>query len=61
MTDLKQVVQETVKFMRGEYLLDEIGNGKNEIKFRHGKKTILSVYIHEDRLDFLIVFRSERT
>lgn len=56
MTDLKQVVQETVKFMRGEYLLDEKGNGKNEVKFRHGKKTILSVYIHEDRLDFLIIF-----
>ena len=56
MTELKHIVQETVKFMRGEYLLDEIGNGKNEVKFRHGKKTILTVYIQEDRLDFLIVF-----
>jgi hypothetical protein len=56
MTELNHIVQETVKFMRGEYLLDEIGNGKNEVKFRHGKKTILTVYIQEDRLDFLIVF-----
>ena len=56
MTELEKVRLETVKFMRGKYRLDELGNGKNELKFRQGQKTILTVYIHEDKYAFLVIF-----
>ncbi|MGI5853957.1 MAG: DUF3788 family protein [Bacillota bacterium] len=48
-------------FMRGKYRLDEISDGKNELKFRQGKKTILTINIHEDKYTFLIIFgKAER-
>ena len=56
MTELEKVRLETVKFMRGKYRLDELGNGKNELKFKQGQKTILTVYIHEDKYTFLVIF-----
>lgn len=56
MTELEKVSHETMKFMRGKYRLDEIGDGKDELKFKQGQKTILTVYIHEDRFTFLIIF-----
>lgn len=56
MTELQKVIRETVSFMRGKYKLNEHGNGKNELKFKCGDKTILTIYIYEDRLDFLIIF-----
>ena len=56
MTVLEQVSHETMIFMRGKYRLDEIGNGKDELKFKQGKKTILTIYIHGDRFTFLIIF-----
>ena len=34
MTILEQVSHETMKFMRGKYRLDEIGDGKDELKFK---------------------------
>ncbi len=43
-------------FMRGKYRLDEIGDGKDELKFKQGKKTILTIYTHEDRFTFLIIY-----
>ena len=56
MDTLEQISHETMVFMRGQYRLDEIGDGKNELKFKQGKKTILTIYIHEDRFTFLIIF-----
>lgn len=56
MTELEKVSHETMKFMRGKYRLDEIGDGKDELKFKQGQKTILTVYTHEDRFTFLIIF-----
>lgn len=56
MTVLEQVSHETMVFMRGKYHLDEIGDGKNELKFKQGQKTILTIYIHEDFYTFLIIF-----
>ena len=53
---LDQISHETMVFMRGQYRLDEIGNGKDELKFKQGQKTILTIYIHEDRFTFLIIF-----
>ncbi len=61
MNALEQISRETMVFMRGKYRLDEIGNGKNELKFKQGQKTILTIYIHEDRIYFFNYFRKERT
>lgn len=61
MTTLEKISHETMVFMRGKYRLDEIGDGNNELKFKQGKRTILTVYTHEDRFTFLIIFgRGER-
>jgi len=60
-TALQKVSEETMRFMRGKYAADEVGNGKDELKFRRGGKTILAIYIREDRFDFLVIFgKTER-
>ncbi len=56
MTILEQVSHDTMVFMRGKYRLDEIGDGKDEIKFKQGQKTILTIYIYENKFTFLIIF-----
>lgn len=56
MNMLEKVSHETMVFMRGKYRLDEIGDGKDELKFKQGQKTILTIYIHEDRFTFLVIF-----
>ena len=61
---LKKVSQETMRFMRGKYRLDEVPGKYYDIdclKFRQGKKTILSINIHDDRYDFQVIFgKAER-
>ncbi len=54
--DLKKVSAEIMQFMRGKYVLDEVGNGKNELKFRRGGKTILTILIQDDHYEFLLIF-----
>jgi len=51
MTNLEKVSAETIRFMRGKYKLDEVpcNYDSNCLKFKQGKKTILAIYIHEDR------------
>ena len=56
MNTLEMVSHETMVFMRGKYRLDEIGDGKDELKFKQGQKTVLTIYIHEDKYTFLIIF-----
>lgn len=56
MTELEKVRRETMVFMRGKYRLDEIGDGKDELKFKQGKSTVLTVYTHDDRYTFLVIF-----
>lgn len=53
---LERISHETMVFMRGKYRLDEIGNGKDELKFKQGQKTIVTIYIHDDKFAFLIIF-----
>ena len=58
---LKKVSEETMRFMRGKYVADEISDGKDELKFRRGGKTIVSICIRDDRYDFLVIFgKAER-
>ena len=62
-TELQKVSAETMRFMRGKYRLDEVPCriDSNCIKFRQGNKTILAIYIHDERYDFLIIFgKAER-
>jgi len=48
----KAIGEETMRFMRGKYALDEVGNGKDEVAFRDGDDTILTLYIHKSYYDF---------
>lgn len=63
-TELRRVSEETMRFMRGNYALDEVPGKYYDIdclKFRQGKRTILSINIHETHYDFQIIFgKSER-
>ncbi len=60
-TMLQRVSEETMYFMRGQYALDEVGNGKDELKFRRGGKTVVTIYIRDGRYDFLVIFgKAER-
>ncbi len=56
MNELEKISHETMVFMRGKYRLDEIGDGKDELKFKQGKKTILTIYIRPDKFTFLVIF-----
>lgn len=38
MNILEKISHETMVFMRGKYCLDEIGDGKDELKFKQGQK-----------------------
>ena len=62
--ELQTVGEETMRFMRGKYALDEIPGRYYEadcLKFRQGKRTILSINIHDDHYDFQVIFgRAER-
>jgi hypothetical protein len=55
-TMLQKVSEETMRFMRGNYALDEIGDGKDKLKFRKSGKTVLNIHICEDCYKFLLVF-----
>ena len=58
---LKKVSEETMRFMRGSYELDEVSNGTDELKFRRGSKTVLTIYLREDHFVFLLIFgKAER-
>jgi len=61
---MQKISAETMRFMRGKYVLDEVAGKYYDIdclKFRQGKRTILSINIHEDHYDFQVIFgKSER-
>ncbi|HHY82972.1 MAG TPA: DUF3788 family protein [Clostridiales bacterium] len=64
MKEFDKVRFETVKFMRDKYWLDEVAGMYYNIsclKFRQGKKTILSINLHDDHYDFQIILgKAER-
>ena len=53
-TALQKVSEETMRFMRGQYVLDEVAYGDNCLKFCQGKRVVLSIEIHKERYDFQI-------
>ena len=64
MTELEKARLEIVRFMRGSYRLDEVAGRFYStpcIKFRQGKKTIVSINLHEDHYEFQIILgKAER-
>lgn len=59
--EMQKVKEETVRFMRGKYVLNEVCYDNDCIKFRQGNKTILSIDIHDDYYNFQIIFgKAER-
>lgn len=64
MTEHDKIGLEIVKFMRGNYRLDEVAGFYYKmpcLKFRQGKKTIVSINLHEDYYDFQIILgKAER-
>ncbi len=56
MNTLEKISYDTMVFMRSKYRLDEVGDGNDELKFKQGKKTIVTIYTREDRYMFLIIF-----
>ena len=63
-TELQKVSEETMRFTRGMYKLDEVPwkhKDINCLKFKQGSKTVLSIYIYENYYDFQIIYgKSER-
>jgi hypothetical protein len=58
-TELQKVSEETMRFMRGKYVLDEVPGKYYDIdclKFRQGKRTIISINIYEDHYDFQFIY-----
>ena len=64
MTEFEKVGFEIVKFMRGKYRLDEVAGMYYDtpcLKFRQGKKTIVSINLYKDHYDFQIILgKAER-
>ena len=58
MNDMLKLGSEIVKFLRGQYRLDEVAGMYYEVpcvKFRRGQKTIVSINLHEDHYVFQII------
>jgi hypothetical protein len=55
-TELQEIREETMRFMRDHYDLDEVSDGKGTVRFRRGGKTVLTLTEQEERIDFLIIF-----
>ena len=53
-TALQRVSADTMRFLRGHYVLDEVGNGRDEVCFRADGEVLLTIVIHPDRYDFLL-------
>jgi hypothetical protein len=53
-TELLEVSAETMRFMRGRYALDEIGNGVDELTFRENDEVIFTIRVYDGHYDFHI-------
>jgi len=50
----KAIGEETMRFLRGNYALDEVGNDRDEVAFRDGDETLLTIFIRKRSYDFQI-------
>lgn len=62
MTEFKKLEYDIVKFMRGNYRLDEVPGkfyGVPCVRFKQGSKTVVSINLYEDYYEFLVIFGKE--
>jgi hypothetical protein len=63
-TDFQKTKDEIIRFMRGNYVLDEVLGKSYDIdcvRFRQGKRTIVAFNIHKDHYDCQVIFgKAER-
>jgi len=52
--ELKKVSEETMRFMRGNYVLDEIGDGVDKLEFCENGEAFLTIRTWDDHYDFCI-------
>jgi hypothetical protein len=48
--------EQIVGFIRSNYVMDEFFDGKNEIKFRHSGKTLVTIIMKDFKFTTLIIF-----
>jgi len=48
------ISMEAMLFIRGRYELDEAGNDKDEVSYKHGNETVLTIKGYDNRSDFII-------
>ena len=53
-TELEKVSRETMRFIRGKYLLDEVYDGADTLDLCDNGETFVSIRICDDRYDFII-------
>lgn len=59
--ELASTLQCLLRQIRRDYAMDELWDGKHELKFRRGGRTLTALYLQPDRLTALIIFgRAER-
>lgn len=49
---LRQVSEETMRFMRGKYAFDEVSNSKDELSFYDNGRTVLTICIRDGYFEF---------
>ena len=62
MTEFKKLEVDIVKFMRGNYRLDEVPGkfyGVPCVRYKQGSKTVVSINLYEDYYEFLVIFGKE--
>jgi len=61
-TELQKVSEEAMRFIYGKYVLDEVSNGQDEVKFADDSgHTVLTIYIREGYYDFLVNSKGQNT
>lgn len=59
--DAAPLLSDLVGRIRMEYVVDELYDGKDEVKFRRGGKTLATLYLHEGFFTLLVIFgKAER-
>ncbi len=53
-TELQKVSEETMRFMRGKYLFDEVSHSRDKLEFHENGEAVIFIRMHEDRYDFHI-------
>ncbi len=56
--EFDKVTQDIVRFIRGKYELDEVGE-KDKINLKNGQTIIFSIHLYNNKYDFEIIFNND--